>query len=63
MEVHSLVDHSVARTTLQPPGAHCQICSRGGGRLAKPPHPYKHLGLLAGALPHRQHPFYLSTKS
>ena len=34
-----------------------------GGRLAKPPHPYKPLGLLAGPLLHRQETFCLSTKS
>jgi hypothetical protein len=30
---------------------------------AKPPHPYKPLGLLGGALPHRQETFCISTKS
>jgi hypothetical protein len=34
-----------------------------GGSVGKVPHPYKPLGLLAGPLPHRQHPFCLSTKS
>jgi hypothetical protein len=32
-------------------------------RSAKPPHPYKPLGLLARPFLHRQHPFCLSTKS
>ena len=30
MEVHSLVDHRVAKTTLQQPGANCQVCSGWG---------------------------------
>jgi hypothetical protein len=38
MEVHYLIDHSVARTTLQPPEANCQVCSRGIGRQSRLTH-------------------------
>jgi hypothetical protein len=42
MEVHYLIDHSVARTKLQPPGANCQVCSKGGsvGIAASPIYAY-----------------------
>jgi hypothetical protein len=55
MEVHYLIDHNVARTTLQPLGENCQVCS--GGWSAKLPHPYKPLGFLAEPLLHHQQPF------
>jgi hypothetical protein len=50
MEVHYLVDHRAAKTTLQQRGAGCHVCS-GWGRSAKPRHAYKPLGLWVGSLP------------
>jgi hypothetical protein len=61
MEIDSLIDHSVAKTTLKPPKTNCQVCF--DGRSTKSSHPYKPLGLLVGPFPHRQQPFCLSTKS
>jgi hypothetical protein len=43
--------------------AHGGLAVRPQVGEATPPHPYKPLGFFAGALPHRQETFCLSTKS